>query len=193
MPAPHRITAWCGSLREGSFNRKLLRVAAGYLESKGAELDWVDLKSPMLPLFDEDVLNQGVPPEVAALKKRVADAAGMVIASPEYNHSVPGGLKNAIDWVSRPPQAQPFKGRVVAVLGASSGAVGTARGQPHLRESLLALGVHLVPPGGFLVPHAAEAFGPDGSLADAKKAQTLFSYLDSFLADLDLRSRPPIG
>jgi chromate reductase len=193
MATVHRITAWCGSLRENSYNRKLLRVAASYLESRGVQVDWVDLKSPMFPLYDEDRLENDPPPEVAELKARVAAAAGMVVASPEYNHSIPGGLKNAIDWLSRPPQSQPFRGRVVALLGASTGLVGTARGQPHLRESLLALGVHLVPPGGFLLPNAAEAFADDGSLVDARKAKTLHSYLDVLLADLDLRSRTPIG
>src|SRR5688572_20318382 len=99
----HRILALCGSLRAGSLNRRLLDLAVRAASRAGAEVDPVESQALNLPLYDGDVEQAGVPEGVAALKSRVASSAGLLIASPEYNHSIPGGLKNALDWLSRPP------------------------------------------------------------------------------------------
>lgn len=127
------IVALCGSLRAGSLNRMALRLVQESLPPtmKMEIAEWRDL-----PAFDGDVLAQGQPPAAAALRERVRRADGLVIASPEYNFSIPGGLKNAIDWLSR-GEDQPFSGKPVMLLSASGGPLGGARLQYDLRKVLL--------------------------------------------------------
>ncbi|HZH04571.1 MAG TPA: NAD(P)H-dependent oxidoreductase, partial [Myxococcaceae bacterium] len=113
----HKLVAICGSLRSGSFNAKLLKLAVGEAERLGAEVDTVDLKALAIPVYDGDIEHEsGPPPSVVELKDRIRAAAGLLIASPEYNHSIPGGLKNAIDWASRAP-SPPFRNKVAALMG----------------------------------------------------------------------------
>jgi chromate reductase len=164
------ILAFAGALRAGSYNRKLLGIAVAALRGQ-AEIDHLDLRDVPLPLYDGDLEEtQGLPATAIALKQRIAAADALVIATPEYNHSIPGTLKNAIDWASRKP-ANPFGGKVALLMGASPGGFGAVRGVAALRQVLTALGV-LILPGTVQIPHADQAFDDAGQFKDAKnKAQ----------------------
>jgi chromate reductase len=177
MAAPH-LLAVSGSLRTGGFNRQLLDVAVAHARSLGAEVDVVDLKALGLPFYDGDVEARGLPPPVSELRERLGRAQGLLISSPEYNSSIPGGLKNALDWASRPP-GRLFHEKWVAMMGATPGVFGTARMQPHLRQVLSSVGA-LVLPGQVHLPKAAEAFTPEGKLRDEarqKEVETLVAAL----------------
>ncbi|WP_164015365.1 NADPH-dependent FMN reductase [Pyxidicoccus trucidator] len=177
-----RILAVSGSLRTQGFNRKLLDLAVTHARSLGAEVDVVDLKALGLPLYDGDVEAAGLPPPVLELRERLGKAQGLLISSPEYNSSIPGGLKNAIDWVSRPP-GRLFHDKWAAMMGTSPGVFGTARMQPHLRQVLSSVGA-LVLNTQVHLPKAAEAFTPDGKLKDEarqKEVETLVGALVSKL------------
>jgi chromate reductase len=173
-----RILALAGSLRAGSYNRLLLRQALAAIGARAA----VDLLEPAdlaLPLYDGDLEErEGIPAAVRRLKDRIAAADALLIATPEYNHSIPGGLKNAIDWASRPPD-QPFRGRVALVVSASTGSYAGARVQAALRLVLTALGVVLVPTS-VMVANAEKAFDAGGGLTDAR----LRAQLDKACAEL---------
>ena len=134
MSEPIKLVAFCGSLRKASFNRLALnafveRLPAGVM-SKTVEIDW--------PLYNADVQAQGFPAPVQAAQQKMLAADGIVFASPEYNYSVSGVLKNAIDWLSR-MTPQPFAGKPMAVFGASGGPLGTGRAQYHLRQMMVFL------------------------------------------------------
>jgi len=155
-----------GSLRQGSYNRALLR-AAQELAPKEMEIQIFDNETLiMIPPYDEDVRQQGEPEAVEILKREIERADALLFAVPEYNYSMSGVLKNAIDWVSRPPSESPLDEKPVAIMGASVGMSGTARAQMHFRQlcvftNMLPLNKPLVQ-----VAHAAEKFGPDGHLVD---------------------------
>jgi chromate reductase len=127
------IVGLCGSLRAGSFNRMALEFA-GTMTPEGMALDIADIRA--VPPFDADVLAGGFPPQVSALRERIRRADGVLIATPEYNFSIPGVLKNALDWVSR-GNDQPFAMKPVAIMSASPGPLGGARVQYDLRRVLL--------------------------------------------------------
>ena len=129
------IVGLCGSLRKASFNHAALHLA-GELMPSTMKLDIVDWRDT--PVFDGDVLAQGLPPAVARLRERIACADGVLVATPEYNFSIPGGLKNVIDWMSRGDD-QPFANKPVAILSASPGPLGGARMQYDLRKVMLYL------------------------------------------------------
>lgn len=177
MSNPIRILALAGSVRAESFNRRLLRVAAGVAGSAGASVTTVELKDYPLPIFDEDVEGRdGPPPNVAKLKKLFLENQGLLIASPEYNSSVTPLLKNTIDWLSRPvPGEAPlaaFQGKVATLLAASGGELGGLRGLVHLRAILGNIGVIMLP-GQFALSRAHEAFDAEGKLKDPKQAARL--------------------
>jgi chromate reductase len=159
-----RIAAVAGSLRKDSFNRKLLALAVREAEKAGATVDVLDLKVLALAIYDGDVEAAGMPDAVVKLKERLTQAQGLLIATPEYNGSIPGGLKNAIDWASRPP-GNPFKDKPALVMGATPGPAGTLYSQAHLRQSLVNLGAWTLP--GFVaIRGAAQAFDERGELRD---------------------------
>ena len=164
-----------GSLRRGSYNTALLRAAWSELPREIAFEEWDDLAA--LPAYSED--NAADPPAVAALKAALAKADAVLFATPEYNASVPGALKNALDWVSRPFVANPLRDKPVAVIGASQGVFGAIWAQADLRKILRTLGAQ-IDERELVVAHAQHAFGGDGSLRDAELA----SALRSFVADL---------
>jgi chromate reductase len=118
-----------------------------------------------IPLYSEDVRQQGFPPAVADLRERIRAADALLIATPEYNYSVPGVLKNAIDWVSRPPD-QPFQDKPIALMGASAGTAGTTRAQHHLRQSFVFLDGRLLARPEVLIASAAQKFDEQGDLTD---------------------------
>jgi NAD(P)H-dependent FMN reductase len=161
-----RVLAFAGSLRSGSYNRKLLQVAVAAL-SGPAEADVLDLRDVPMPLYDGDLeARDGLPEGARVFRQRIAAADALLLATPEYNHSIPGTLKNAIDWASRPPD-QPFRGKVALLLGASPGAYGAVRGVLAARQVLTALFATVIPQT-VQVGRADTAFGADGRLQDPK-------------------------
>jgi len=132
MVSPIRIAAISGSLRKASINTAVLRTVAE-IAPDGVEIDIVSIAD--VPLYNGDVQDAGFPAGVTSLQQALLAADGVLIASPEYNHSVPGVLKNTIDWLSR-TRPQPFEGKPVAIVGASPGRLGTVRMQEHLRQML---------------------------------------------------------
>lgn len=163
-----KILSFAGSLRTGSFNRKLLGVALESLQGK-ADVDRLDLKEVTMPLYDGDLeARDGLPEGALRLKGRIAAADALLIATPEYNNSVPGTLKNAIDWASRPPD-NPFRGKVALLMGASPGQFGAVRGVLAVRQILNALNV-IVLPQTVQIAHADQAFDEAGRLKDPKSA-----------------------
>ena len=175
MPTP-KILAFAGSTRTESYNKKLVKIAADGARSAGAEVTTLDLRDIPMPVYDGDLEDkEGLPSNAVKFKQLLLAHQGLLISSPEYNSSIPGGLKNAIDWASRPlPGEAPlacFVNKTAALLSASPGALGGLRGLVHLRAMLENIKV-LVLPEQLAVPRADEAFNADGSLKDAKQ-QTL--------------------
>jgi NAD(P)H-dependent FMN reductase len=168
-----KILAFAGSTREGSFNKKLVRIAAAGARAAGAELTMLDLRDLPLPLYDGDLeARDGLPENARKLKELMVVHQGFLISSPEYNSSVTGVLKNAIDWASRSVPGEPplvaFTGKAAALMSASPGALGGLRCLVHVRAILGNINV-LVLPDQVAVPQAHDAFADDGSLKDAKK------------------------
>jgi chromate reductase, NAD(P)H dehydrogenase (quinone) len=157
-----KVLAISGSLRTDSFNTRLVR-AARELAPDGMTIDMTDLAP--LPLYNDDVRAAGYPPAVAAFREAIRAADALLIATPEYNYSVSGVLKNAIDWASRPPD-QPLAGKPLAIMGASGGLSGTMRAQYHLRQ--IAVFVDLLPLNKpeVMVRSAADKFDASGALTD---------------------------
>jgi NAD(P)H-dependent FMN reductase len=172
MAAAPRVLAFAGSTRTESFNKKLARIAAAAATGAGAEVTLIDLREFPMPLYDGDLEAEGGLPEHARrLKELFLSHAGLLLACPEYNSSITGVLKNAIDWVSRSSPGEPglaaFTGKVAALCSASTGALGGLRGLVTVRSILGNIGV-LVLPEQVAVPRASEAFAADGKLADPK-------------------------
>jgi NAD(P)H-dependent FMN reductase len=162
-----------GSLRKESYNKRLAKIAAAAAQSVGAEVTYLDLRDFPLPLFDEDLEAQEGPPLLAQKLKAIFKAQdGFLFACPEYNSSITGAFKNAIDWASRPAPGEPplaaFTDKVAALMSASPGALGGLRGLVHVRAILGNVNV-LVLPDQVAVPRAFDAFQSDGSLKDAKQ------------------------
>jgi chromate reductase len=173
------ILAFAGSLRSESFNRKALQIAKQIASELNANVIELDLKTLNLPMLDEDLRANGFPESVKKLKDAIASADVLLIATPEYNHSIPGVLKNAIDWAS--DKTNPFDGKVAAIFGASNGLFGTLRAQLHLRQVLAALNVELVPQPQVFIRSAQSAFLPDGSLVDQRIKQQLRRLIEATL------------
>jgi len=173
MSQTTRLLAFAGSSRKDSFNKILVKVAASGARAAGADVTFLDLKDYPLPIFDEDLEKaQGLPENAKKLKKMFIESHGFLIASPEYNSSISGLLKNTIDWLSRPNEGEAslaaFQGKVAALLSASPGALGGLRGLVHLRSILGNIGV-IVLPEQIAVSKAQEAFAGDGRLIDSKR------------------------
>jgi len=175
-----KVLAISGSLRRDSFNRKALRIAKQLAAATAAEVQEADLKQLALPVYDGDIEAEGIPDQVVRFKAMVEAADVLLIASPEYNHSIPGGLKNAIDWLSRGRNS--LDGKVAAIFGASNGPYGTARGQIQLRYVLGVLNTLVIPQPMVYIRNGAEAFSPDGSFKDPKTTEILQRLIDRALA-----------
>ncbi len=183
------IVAICGSLRRGSFNLMLLSAAVD-AAPVGTSIEIESIRD--IPLYDGDVeAEQGVPAAVQRLKDRIAAADGLLIVTPEYNNSMPGVLKNAIDWLSRPPAdvMRVFRGRPVAVMGATPGQGGTALSQAAWLPVLRTLGMRPWFEGRIQIPAAAKAFDSDGRVADPATSERIRIFVEGFAAFADAQRR----
>lgn len=176
-----RIIGLSGSLRRHSFNSGLLRAAAEAMP-EGAVLEIGSIAG--IPLYDGDVEAEGIPAPVAALKDKVAAADGLLLVSPEYNNSIPGVFKNAIDWLSRPSSdiARIFRGKPVALIGASPGNFGTILSQTAWLPVLRTLGAEHWAEGRLMVSRAGDMFDEEGNLVDEGVREKLAKYLAGFVA-----------
>jgi chromate reductase len=173
-----RILGIAGSLRRGSFNAATLRTAQD-LAPSGMTIESFDIGP--IPLYNEDVRQQGFPPHVEDLRARIKSADGLLIVTPEYNYSIPGVLKNAIDWASRPPE-QPFDGKPIGVMGASAGTHGSSRAQYHLRQCFVFLNGMVMNRPEVMIPTAQNKFDADGKLTDQPTREFITAHLTAFKA-----------
>lgn len=175
--APVKVLAFAGSLRSGSLNRKLAKIAAEGAEAAGAEVTFIDLKDYPLPVYDGDLeAEQGLPANARRLKDLFIAHHGLLIASPEYNSSITAALKNTLDWISRQDGAEsgllPYEGKVAGLLSASPGNLGGLRSQETTRQILVQLGT-LVVSRRLAVPRAHEAFDDDGHMKDPRQTASV--------------------
>lgn len=179
MSGKLNIVALSGSLRTKSYNTALLRTLAG-MATDTMTMDIVTPKG--LPVYDgDDEQANGVPQIVQDLAERIRAADGVLISTPEYNFSIPGGLKNATDWISR-VKNQPFKDKRVGIVGASGGPLGTARSQYHLRQNLVGLEALTMSKPEMFVGQAPSKFDVDGNLTDEESRKFFAIWLDAFEA-----------
>jgi chromate reductase len=179
MKMPLTFLGIAGSLRRLSFNRGLIRAAVE-LAPDGITVIPYDFSD--VPLFDADVEAEGDPEPVARFKRAIADADGLLIATPEYNHCIPGVLKNAIDWASRPPRASVLTDKPVAIMGATPGQGGTARAQAQLRDGLTYTNGYVLPLPEVLVPVASQKFDAESNLTDVETRTQILDLLKAFAA-----------
>jgi chromate reductase len=182
------IVGLSGSLRKGSFNTMLLRAAAEMVPP-GTTIAIESIEG--IPVYNQDVEDAGIPSAVQQLKERIIAADGLLLVSPEYNNSVPGTLKNAIDWLSRPPSDVPkvFRNRPVGLLGASSGPWGTSLAQVAWLPVFRTLGVAPFFGGRVLVPRAKDAFDDQGRLKDDTIRGQLQTYINGFAEFVEARRK----
>jgi chromate reductase len=173
-----KVLGIAGSLRQGSYNKAALRAAVE-LAPAGMTIDTFDIAA--IQPYNEDVKQRGFPPAEQALREKIRAADALLIVTPEYNRSMPGVLKNAIDWASRPPD-QPFDGKPVAIFGASPGALGTALAQFDLRKCLGVLNGLVMNTPSVMIAQAAQKFDDQGRLTDQPTRDIVRKLLES-LAD----------
>jgi chromate reductase, NAD(P)H dehydrogenase (quinone) len=203
MTIPHgtpvrHVLCLAGSLRRDSWNRRLLHAAAALVPAS-LRLDvWDGLAA--VPMFDEDLEQRepAGPAGVRSLRASIAAADGLIIATPEYNHAMPGVLKNALDWLSREsPEGEVLVEKPVAVLGASAGPWGTRLAQASLRQVLHTCGALVMPTPTLFVANAAGRFDENGALADPSIGQSLQRFVLAFERWMERVSpaaaRPPVG
>jgi len=178
MEKVFKILGFAGSLRRASYNKALLR-AAYELAPEGIELEIFDLEG--IPPFNQD-LEQHQPERVKEFKAKLREADAILIATPEYNYSIPGVLKNAIDCASRPYGDNVFAQKPVAIMGASPGMIGTARAQYHLRQCFVFLGCFALNQPEVMVSFAQEKFDKDGRVTDQKTRELIRQLLESLVA-----------
>jgi chromate reductase len=176
-----RILAISGSLRRGSHNNMLLRAAGELLPHEYELVAWDELKD--VPAYDEDDDVHPAPPAVAALREAITEADAVLIATPEYNSSIPGALKNALDWASRPIATNVFRNKPVTVIGASAGMFGAVWAQAELRKVLAAMGAR-VAEAEVAVGHAGEKFDADGTLVDDEIREQLTDAISLLLDEI---------
>jgi chromate reductase len=181
-----RVLGISGSLRRDSLNTALLRAAAERLPG-GAELvEYEGLRD--VPPYDEDLENEGTPAAVEELRAAVREADAVLVATPEYNHSIPGQLKNALDWVSRPAGKSALDGKPAAVIGASSGMFGAVWAQAELRKVLAAMGGRVVEEE-LPVGHASEQYSGGRLELSPQQAEQLEEILAELVAQAEIESR----
>jgi len=178
-----KILGFAGSLRSGSYNKALLRAAVDLLP-KDVDLDIFDIDG--IPGFNQDIEAE-MPVEVKEFKSKIRDSDGILIATPEYNYSVPGVLKNAIDWASRPYGDNAFDGKPVAIMSASIGMLGGARAQYHLRQMFVFLNMHPVNGPEVMVTFAQDKFDADGKLVDENTKKYVSKLLQNLAKWTDIK------
>jgi chromate reductase, NAD(P)H dehydrogenase (quinone) len=176
---PLRVVGAAGSPRRRSFNRALLQAARD-LSPPELRIEIHDLAG--IPLFDEDTELAGIPYSVARLREAVASADGFLVATPEYNHGVPGVMKNAFDWLSRPAGESVLDGKPAAIMGATPGTIGTARAQSQLRQSFVFTNTPVMPQPEVLVARAHERFDAEGRLTDESTRAFVAAFLTQFVS-----------
>jgi chromate reductase len=178
MDTPITVLGICGSLRKLSINRGLLR-AAHQLAPEGVSVETFDLSG--IPPYNQD--DEATPPAIVAeFKARIRAADAVLFATPEYNYSIPGVLKNAIDWASRPYGDSAWAGKPAAIMGASPGMQGTSRAQYHLRQCFVFLDMHTVNRPEVMISLAAQHCDAEGTLTDAKSRQLIANLVAALAA-----------
>lgn len=185
-----RVLGLAGSLRAASLNRALL-LAARDLAPPDLAIEIEELGD--VPLFNADFTSAGTPASVLRLRRALDAADGLLLATPEYNHGVPGVLKNAIDWLSQPLHASALEGKPTAIMGASTGFSGTARGQMQLRQAFVLTNTPVMLQPELLVGRAHEKFDAAGRLTDLATRQFLTSFLVRFVMWADHQKGCPHG
>jgi chromate reductase, NAD(P)H dehydrogenase (quinone) len=182
-----KIIALSGALRRASYNTALLRAAQAQAP-QGVDIELRTLHG--IPLYDGDVEAQGIPDAVTALREQIRAADGLLISTPEYNNSIPGVLKNGLDWLSRPSGegAKLFGGKPTAVIGATPGGFGTVQSQDALLSVLRAFGNDFWMGGRLMVSRAGMMFDADGQLLDDKVREQLQEFVSGFVAFVQKRS-----
>jgi chromate reductase, NAD(P)H dehydrogenase (quinone) len=178
VATPLHVLGFAGSLRKGSYNGAVLRAAVE-LAPPDVRLETFDLRG--IPLYDGDVEAAGLPEAVQRFRARIAAADALLIVTPEYNYSMAGVLKNAIDWASRPPD-QPFRGKPVAIAGASAGGFGTARAQYHLRQTCVYLDMLPLNKPEVFVSAAHQKVDAEGRLSDEPSRAAIRALLEALAA-----------
>jgi chromate reductase, NAD(P)H dehydrogenase (quinone) len=182
-----RIIGLSGSLRRASYNSAVLRAAAS-LMPPDSSLEIASIAG--IPLYNaDDELAHGVPAAVSSLKEAIVGGDGLLLVTPEYNNSIPGVAKNAVDWLSRPSSDIPrvFRGRPVALMGASPGPFGTTLAQTAWLAVFRTLGVDFWAGGRLLVARAASVIGSDGEISDAATREAIRKFMDGFVAHIRRR------
>lgn len=175
-----KLLIFAGSLRSDSCNKKFAREAVRLAKEAGAEAEFIDLRDYPMPVYDGDIeTSSGIPAGTAALGKKILAADALVISTPEYNGSIPGILKNVIDWLSREKPVS-LEGKHLLLLAASPGRLGGVRSLWHTRQPLEVLGVHVFP-GMMGLPDAYNAFDEQGKLKDEKTAAQLKKTVEQFI------------
>jgi chromate reductase len=187
LERPVKILGFVGSLRKGSYNKALMRAALE-LTPEDAALEVFDLEG--IPPFNQDLENQ--PPQIVnEFKAKIKQADALLIATPEYNYSVPGVLKNAIDWASRPYGDNVLEGKPVAIMSASIGRLGGARAQYHLRQSFVFLNMHPLNRPEVMMPFAQEHVDANGNVTDEQTRQLVRQLLEALVQwTRKLRDKP---
>jgi NAD(P)H-dependent FMN reductase len=180
MSVRPKILAFAGSLRKDSLNKKLVKIAVKGAQDAGADVTYIDLKDYPLPVYDQDLEeSQGLPENAKKLKKLLLEHDGFLIASPEYNSSIPGNLKNMIDWTSRPASPDEvylccFIDKAVALMSASPSPLGGIRGLVHTRSIFGNIFSHVLPKQK-CIPNADKAFDEKGQLVNAKHQEDVIN------------------
>ncbi len=177
MDKPIKILGFAGSLRKNSYTKALLHATMKLIPKK-AKLEIFDLEG--IPPFNQDLENR-MPEKVREFKAKIKAANAILIATPEHNYSMPGVLKNAIDWASRPPGNNSFEGKPIAIMSASPGTLGGARAQYHLRQVLVALNMHAINRPEVIVASVDEKIDEKGNLMDEKTRKKIRQLLESLV------------
>jgi chromate reductase, NAD(P)H dehydrogenase (quinone) len=184
-----KVLAFVGSLRKGSYNKALMRAAIE-LKPENMQIEVFDLEG--IPPFSEDIERQP-PQKVKDFKAKIRQANAILIATPEYNYSMPGVLKNAIDWASRPYGDNAFDGKPLAIMGASVGMQGTARAQYHLRQTCVFVNMYPLNQPEVMVPTVQDKADASGRITDEKTRQKIKELLDALVAwTLKLKAEKPV-
>jgi chromate reductase, NAD(P)H dehydrogenase (quinone) len=176
MPSKTKVLAFSGSLRKSSFNSGLIRAAIE-LKPDNMEIEFFDISG--IPMYSDDLKLEGFPDKVKLFAEKISSADGLLIATPEYNYSIPGVLKNAIDWASR-VSPQPFNEKPAAIMGASIGLLGTVRAQMHLRQIAIFINMIVMNKPEVFVSSAKEKFDSEGNLTDEKTKEKIETFLINF-------------